>query len=70
MSKPRVTVNSENDSGRNQTFHDNQTGRNMNSDQFVRSIEIGNYPGYYVKVVNEIKTPCSKPDGTKKDNLG
>ena len=41
MKKQRVTVTSESETGRNQMFHDNLTGRNMNRKQFVRSIELG-----------------------------
>ena len=69
-SKPRVTVNSESSTGRNQTFHDNVTGRNMNAAQFARSIELGNYKGYHVRVINGIKTPVSNPDGNTNNNLG
>ena len=70
IAKPRVTVTSESPTGRNKTFHDNVTGRNMNAEQFVRSIERGNYPGYYVREINGIPTPVSKPDGNTKNNLG
>lgn len=68
--KPRVTVNTTSDTGRNLTFHDNLTGRNMNAAQFVRSIELGAYPDYYVRTINGIKTPVSKPDGNPNNNLG
>ena len=67
---PRVTVNRESDTGRNLTFHDNITGRNMNAQQFVTSIEKGNYPDYHVRNINGIPTPCSNPDGEKGNNLG
>ena len=70
MSKPRVSVTSEAPSGRNQTFHDNRTGRNMNRQQFVRSIEIGNYEHYHVREINGIKTPVSNPDKSTNNNLG
>ena len=68
--KPRVSVNTKSDTGRNLTFHDNLTGRNMNAAQFVRSIELGAYPDYYVRKINGIKTPVSKPDGNRSNNLG
>ncbi|MCD8085775.1 MAG: hypothetical protein LUF28_05540 [Clostridiales bacterium] len=68
--KPRVTVNTESDSGRNLTFHDNVTGRNMNSEQFVRSIELGRYEEYHVRTINGVKTPVSNPDKNKQNNLG
>lgn len=70
MSKPRVSVNSESETGRNLTFHDNQTGRNMNREQFVNSIENGNYPDYHVRIINDIPTPCSNPDRSEHNNLG
>lgn len=70
MSKPRATVNTEDPDGRNQTFHDNQTGRNMNRQQFVKSIEKGNYSDYHVRNINNVKTPCSNPDSSKNNNLG
>ena len=66
----RVSATSESPSGRHQTFHDNQTGRNMNASQFVRSIERGNYPDYHVRTINGIKTPVSNPDKSKNNNLG
>lgn len=69
-SKPRVTVNTESASGRNLTFHDNVSGRNMNAAQFVRSIELGNYEDYHVRVINGIKTPVSNPDSSTGNNLG
>ena len=68
--KPRVTVNTESETGRNLTFHDNETGRNMNASQFARSIELGRYPGYHVRNINGIKTPVSNPDGDTNNNLG
>lgn len=70
MNKPRVTVTAESESGRNEKFHDNLTGRNMNAQQFVRSIELGHYEDYHVRVINDIKTPVSNPDKNSKNNLG
>lgn len=70
MKKPRITVNKESSSGRNLTFHDNVTGRNMNRAQFVNSINKGNYPDYHVRNINGIATPCSNPDTSKNNNLG
>lgn len=69
-STPRVTVNTKSETGKNLTFHDNLTGRNMNAAQFVRSIELGAYPDYYVRRINGVKTPVSKPDGNTNNNLG
>lgn len=70
MSEPRITVNTESDTGRNLTFHDNLTNRNMNREQFVKSIEKGKYEDYHVRVINGIKTPCSNPDKSGNNNLG
>lgn len=70
MNKPRISVNSESDTGRNLTFHDNVTGRNMNRSQFVKSIEKGNYPNYHIRIINDIPTPCSNPNKSTNDNLG
>ncbi len=70
MNKPRITVNTESSTGRNLTFHDNVTGRNMNRAQFVKSINNGNYPDYHIRNINGIDTPCSNPDTSKKNNLG
>lgn len=67
---PRVTVNTTSDSGRNLTFHDNLTGRNMNREQFVKSINAGNYSDYHVRKIGGIDTPCSNPDTKKNNNLG
>lgn len=70
MNKPKVTVNSESETGRNLTFHDNETGRNMNREQFVNSIDNGRYPDYHIRNINGIPTPCSNPDKSKNNNLG
>ena len=70
MDKPRVSVNRESETGRNMTFHDNVTGRNMNREQFVTSIERGNYEDYHIRVINGVKTPCSNPDNSSNNNLG
>lgn len=65
----RISVVSESDSGRNQQFRDNATGREMSRGEFVRQIESGNYPKYHVRVVNDVKTPVSNPDGSANNNL-
>ena len=70
MSKTRITVNKESPTGRNLTFHDNVTGRNMNASQFVKSINNGNYSDYHVRIINGVPTPCSNPDKSKTNNLG
>jgi len=70
MSK-RIKVIIENGAGRNKKFKDLRTGRIMTRSQFVREIERGEYSDcYYVRKINGIKTPISKPDNSKRNNLG
>ncbi len=69
MTRKRVTVTEESDTGRNERFHDNYNGKNMTREQFVREIENGKYPKYHVREINGIETPVSNPDGTKNNNL-
>ena len=57
----RITVTQEDDSGRNQRFHDNFTTDDMTRSQFVREIERGNYPNYHVRELNGVETPVSNP---------
>jgi hypothetical protein len=66
----RVTVTRESDSGRNQRFHDNYTGREMSRDEFVRQIRQGNYDNYHVRKINGVPTPVSNPDNSENNNLG
>ena len=68
--RARVTVNRESETGRNITFHDNKTNRNMNTSQFVKAINNNRYPDYHIRNINGIDTPCSNPDKSKKNNLG
>ncbi len=70
MARRRITVTQESDTGRNERFHDNNTGGDMTRGQFVRQIEQGSYPNYYVRDINGVKTPVSKPDGKEGNNLG
>ncbi len=66
----RVTVTRESDSGRNQRFRDNSTGREMSRSEFVREIERGKYEHYHVRDVNGVPTPVSNPDRSERNNLG
>ena len=66
----RISVCKESDTGRNLRFIDNITHREMNRQEFVSEIRKGKYQDYYVRKINNIPTPCSKPDGNKKNNLG
>jgi len=66
----RIKVTTESPTGRNFSFHDNFTGRDMTTHQFVRAIESGGYPNYHIRKVNGTKTPVSNPDTGKNNNLG
>jgi hypothetical protein len=70
MAKRRVSVTRESESGRNEGFRDNRTGKEMTRPQFVKLIEGGKYPDYHVRTVEGKPTPASNPDGNKKNNLG
>jgi hypothetical protein len=65
----RVTVIEESESGRNERFRDNRTGREMSRDQFVRQIRQGNYDHYHIRKINGIPTPVSNPDSSENNNL-
>lgn len=69
MARKRVKVTQENETRRNERFHDSYIGVDMTRHQFVREIEKGNYEKYHVRDVNGIPTPVSNPDGTKNNNL-
>ncbi len=64
-----VVVTSESDSGRNQKFHDNKTGKDMTRTQFVKEIKQGNFSDYHVRNVNGLPTPVSNPDRKESNNL-
>lgn len=66
----RVSVKSEDESGRNQVFHDNVKDRDMSRAEFVNRIQQGEYPRYHVRDVNGIATPVSNPDNSENNNLG
>ena len=70
MKKHRVKVIQENDSGRNERFKDCTNGNEMNRKQFLKEIKKGNYEEYYVRKINGLDTPVSKPDGKENNNLG
>lgn len=64
-----VEVIKESPSGRNQRFKDTRNGKIMSRLEFVKQIQGGNYPDYYVREINDLTTPVSKPDGKKSNNL-
>lgn len=70
MKNRRVKVIKENDSGRNERFKDCTNGNEMTRNQFVKEIKKGNYEEYYVRKINGLDTPVSKPDGKENNNLG
>ena len=65
----RVKTTQESDSGRNQKFHDNFTGKDMTRAGFVSDIEKGGYSNYHVREINGVETPVSNPDKTTNNNL-
>ncbi len=66
----RISVISESETGRNQTFRDNLTRTVMTRTDFVRQIKAGTYPNFHVRVVGGLKTPASNPDDSEVNNLG
>lgn len=67
---PRVSVTRESETGRNEKFHDNFTGKDMTRNQFVNQIKQGNYDNYHIRNIGGIETPVSNPDSTRNNNLG
>lgn len=61
----KVKVTKENKTGRNTKFNVEVTRAEL-----VKQIEKGLHPKLHVRKVNGIKTPCSNPNSSKKDNLG
>jgi len=64
-----VVVTIEDDSGRNQKFHDNRSGKDMSRAEFVRQIDAGNFDDYHVRKINNVRTPVSNPDRKEGNNL-
>lgn len=60
----------QNSTGRNTTFKDVSSGTKMTRSQFVSKIENNKYSDYHVRIINGIKTPCSNPDKSERNNLG
>ena len=69
MGRKRVTVKTENSTGRNTTFHDNYSNNDMTRAQFVKKIESGDYDNFHVRIINDVKTPVSNPDTSVDNNL-
>lgn len=68
--KKKIIVTKELDTGRNVKFLDKTSHNEMSRTNFVKKIKDGEYPGYHVRVVNNIPTPCSNPDRSTNNNLG
>lgn len=72
MSKGKVEVIKENETGRNILFQNIGNHEIMTIKQFVNKIENENSvysENYYIRVQNGVKTPVSKPNDSKIDNL-
>ena len=70
MKNNTVSVIHESDTGRNQKFKDNQTGRELTREEFVEEIRKGNYSNYHIRNIGGVDTPVSNPDSTRNNNLG
>jgi len=69
MSKNIRTI-AQNSTGRNISFKDISSGIKMTRSQFVTKIENNKYNDYHIRTINGIKTPCSNPDKSERNNLG
>jgi hypothetical protein len=69
MARKRITVTGEDETGRNQEFHDNYTGQDMCREEFVDQIKQGEYPRYHIRNINGVETPVSNPDQSEANNL-
>lgn len=67
-SKP-IIVLKEDKNGRNELFFDLVKNLMFSRAEFVAAIEAGNYPAYTVKMIKELPTPVSNPDGRETNNL-
>ena len=68
-----VKVIEETDTGRNKVFQDTRNNHIMSDKEFISRIKnensvYNNY--YYVRKINGVETAVSKPDNSKKNNLG
>ncbi|MGO2265832.1 MAG: hypothetical protein ACTH54_03235 [Vagococcus salmoninarum] len=69
MAKPKFSVTKESDSGRNEKFHHNYTGKDLTRNQLVKEIESGKHSDMHVRTIGGIKTPVTNPDKNKGNNL-
>lgn len=69
----KVTVISETKTGRNIMFQNTGNHEVMTLKEFVSRIKNENsvyHKDYFVKTINGIETPISKPDSSTSNNLG
>jgi hypothetical protein len=64
-----LQVLTQNDTGRNVAFLNRTTGAPMDRPAAVQAIKDGLLPEYYVRVMNGLETPVSKPDQSVNNNL-
>lgn len=67
--RKNIIVTKESETGRNLQFYDSAKKKNMTRAEFVKKIEQGEYEGYHVRKIKDIKTPASNPDKSEKNNL-
>lgn len=67
MGKKNVRVTQESETGRNTRFKDGN--REISRPQFVKEIKEEKHPGYHIRKVNGVETPCSNPDKSESNNL-
>ena len=65
-----IIVLQESETGRNEIFFNMLSKEIMTSDEFIAKIGTNEYPGYQVKMINEVPIPVSIADGNKGNNLG
>lgn len=68
MTKKDYKVTRESDTGRNLEF--DAKGKQLTRAQFCNEIDAGKHEDFYVRKINGVRTPVSKPDGNKDNNLG
>lgn len=69
---PKVKVIKETKSGKNIVFQNTENHEKMTLNQFIKRIESGKSvysDRYYIKHDSSGKTPVSKPNRSKKDNI-
>ncbi|HMT53676.1 MAG TPA: hypothetical protein PKD16_09655 [Saprospiraceae bacterium] len=59
----KVKVTKESPTGRNEKFE-------ISRADFVKQIENGGHPGYHIRIIKGVKTPCANPNKSDDDNLG